>query len=56
MDYCFITDECIKCGYCVDACPFGLIYDKGDKYQIDIEKCFGCKLCVDACIYDAIKY
>jgi len=50
-----ITDDCINCGACDDACPLGAIEEKGDKRVIDADACTDCGACVDACPVDAIK-
>lgn len=48
-----ITDECVACGTCMDACPNEAI-SEGDIYVIDQDKCAECGACVDACPTGAI--
>lgn len=48
-----ITDECIACATCVDACPLGAIVEAGDKYTIN-DECVDCKACLDSCPVNAI--
>jgi ferredoxin len=50
-----ITDECTKCGTCVDECPVEAISEGVDKYVIDADTCTDCGQCVQACPCDAIK-
>lgn len=45
--------ECVGCGNCVPACPFGLLEIVDDKVRLK-EGCNFCGACVDACGYDAI--
>jgi len=56
------TEECIKCGKCVQRCPFGIISQKKiikEKKSlvpvIDVEQCRGCGVCATGCPQDAIK-
>ena len=44
-----ITDECIKCGACVDECPVECITEGDDKYVIDANECVECGSCAGAC-------
>ncbi len=49
-----ISDECISCGTCVDACNFDAISEGENKYEIDPEKCTDCGACAEVCPVDAI--
>ncbi|NMB07699.1 MAG: electron transfer flavoprotein subunit alpha [Tissierellia bacterium] len=48
-----ISEECIGCGTCVDACPFDAIDMIDDKAVIN-DKCTACGTCIEACPVDAI--
>ncbi len=49
-----ITDECISCGTCVEACPESAISEGTDKFVIDAEKCTDCGTCKGECPTEAI--
>lgn len=57
-----ITDNCIKDGLCLDACPNESIrplatdgaYETVTQLYIDPNECLDCGACVDACTSDAI--
>lgn len=64
MSY-YITEQCVACRKCLDACQEQGIYeDTGLKKQsdpfpvfvIDAERCTDCGLCMDICPVDAIQY
>ena len=44
-----ITDECIACGACTDACTTGCISEGDSKYVINADECISCGSCADAC-------
>lgn len=46
-------EECIACGACVDACPFGALALE-DTAVVDTLKCTGCGVCIPTCPTDAL--
>lgn len=48
-----LTDECIGCGSCLDACPFGGIEMK-DSVAVLNDNCTGCGACEESCPTQAI--
>lgn len=49
-----ITEQCVGCQACLNACPFGAISMEGNLAVIDFDKCTLCGACVDSCKFDAI--
>ena len=49
-----ITDDCVSCGSCVDACPLSIIAEGEGKYVIDAEQCIDCGSCASSCPTEAI--
>lgn len=50
-----ITDSCVSCGTCADACPVSAISEGADHYEIDQDVCAQCGSCVDNCPTSAIE-
>ena len=50
-----ITDDCLACGSCADACPVEAIAAGDAKYVIDTDKCLECGACTETCPVSAIK-
>ncbi len=50
-----ITDSCISCGSCSDACPISAISEGDDHYEIDADSCISCGTCADGCPVGAIE-
>lgn len=49
-----ITDDCVCCGTCADACPVEAISEGDGKYVIDADVCAECGTCVAECPSEAI--
>lgn len=49
-----ITDDCLSCGACMDACPLSAISEGDGKYVIDPDVCSDCGTCKDSCPNEAI--
>ena len=49
-----ITDKCVACGLCKDACPVEAISEGSPAYIIDPDKCIDCGSCAGECPNEAI--
>jgi len=47
--------ECVACGACAEACPFGALTVEGGVLTIDEAACMGCGICVAKCPQDALS-
>ena len=50
-----ITDDCLACGACAEACPVEAISEGDGKFEIDPDKCIDCGSCAATCPAEAIK-
>ena len=50
-----ITDACVMCGACADACPLSAISEGDGKYVIDADTCVDCGACLANCPTEAIE-
>ncbi len=44
-----ITEKCISCGACAEACSMQCISKGDERYVIDESLCIGCGICAGVC-------
>ncbi|MFA5356217.1 MAG: DUF362 domain-containing protein [Candidatus Omnitrophota bacterium] len=49
------NDKCVRCGYCIQACPNKIISIKNNRLAFDYSGCIACFCCQEACPHAAIK-
>ena len=50
-----ISDQCVSCGACADACPVSAISEGDGKFVIDADACLDCGTCADTCPTGSIE-
>lgn len=50
-----ISDDCIACGACAEACPAGAISECDGKFEVNPEECVDCGACEEVCPTGAIS-
>jgi len=50
-----VETSCVRCGACVEACPFGALEMGETAVRVDEARCMGCGVCVSKCPKGALS-
>lgn len=56
IEIAYFSENCIKCGSCIQACGKNALTLKNDRIVRDKKRCIECGACVCACKYNSMKF
>lgn len=48
-------DRCMRCGRCIENCPYGVFRREGEQIRVNSRPCTACHRCISQCPRDAIS-